>query len=115
MVECCRTCIHWEEASKKLPIDVRRVRPREDLAVEIVFQGRTVRIPAWEYETVKPIKLSEASRRRICLYSSKIIVEPWDKCENYRFNGKLGENFCRFCEYRRVCPRNPCKPPSYVV
>ncbi|RLG92525.1 MAG: hypothetical protein DRO36_01075 [Candidatus Hecatellales archaeon] len=110
-LKCCRSCVYWDFASKKVPVDVRK-KPLKNEFLEVSFENHSVKIPAWEWKTVKPIKLSEILRRRVCFYG-KGVVEPWDECENYKPKFEDGRVACQLenvgCEYSDVCPKNPSR------
>lgn len=105
MVKCCYSCVYWETASKKIPVDVRK-KPLKNEFVEVSLGNFSVKIQAWDWETVKPVKLSEILRKRLCLYG-KGIIEPWSKCENYQPKFENEKVACQLkigCEYKEICP-----------
>lgn len=111
MLKCCYSCVYWKVASKKIPIDVKK-KPLKNEFLEVSFENVSVRIPAWDWETTKPIRLSEILRKRLCLYG-KGIVEPWDECENYKPKSEDKKTICQIdtvkCEYADICPKSPSR------
>lgn len=106
-MKCCFSCVYWNVASKKVPIDVRKkLKPGE--FVEFSFGKRTVKIQAWDWEAVKRTRLSEIFRKRLCFYG-KGIIEPWDECENYEPRFKEGLTACQInvstCKHANLCPK----------
>ena len=105
-MKCCRSCRKWDLASKKVPIDVRKVVKAGEF-IEIGLKDRVVRIPAWDWETKEPISLEKLSMLRLCFYG-KGAVEPWNECKNYEPAYPNGLTFCRIddkCEHFRWCPK----------
>ena len=60
-----------------MPVDVRRI-PREGSGIEVKFGEKVAKLPSWEWELKKPMRLSQLTRRRLCLYG-KGVVEPLSK------------------------------------
>lgn len=106
MIKCCFSCFYWDFASKRIPIDVKK-KPLKNEFIEVVFRDTTVKLEAWDWETIKPLRLSEVLRKRICFYG-KGIVEPWDECKNYKPKFKDSMLACQTnngCEYMYLCPK----------
>jgi len=106
MIKCCFSCFYWDFASKRIPIDVKK-KPLKNEFIEVVFRDTTVKLEAWDWETIKPLRLSEVLRKRICFYG-KGIVEPWDECKNYKPKFKDNMLACQTnngCEYMHLCPK----------
>jgi hypothetical protein len=98
--------VNWDRASRKVPIDVRKVLSQEDF-IEISFKDKVVKLPAWSWETVKPISASRLSMLRLCFYG-KGIIEPWGECNNYVPKYPHQQVYCKVedrCEYAKFCPK----------
>lgn len=104
MPECCYSCRNWDKASKKVPIDVRKV-PRKGEFIELKSLGKSVKIQAWDWETLKPIRLDQITSLRLCFY--KGVVKPWSRCDNYFPKLPDKRTICYSedsCEYSARCP-----------
>jgi len=105
-MKCCFSCKYWDRASKKVPLDVRKV-PKEDEYIEVSLNDKKVYIKSWEWVAREQISLKTLSRRRLCFYG-KGIIEPWDECENYIPKYSNGMVYCRIkgdCEFSKICPK----------
>jgi hypothetical protein len=93
-------------ASVKVPIDARKILKAGEF-IEIRFQDRVAKIPAWDWETKEPISLKKLSRLRICFYGIGVI-EPWNQCKNYDPMYSNDLTFCKIkevCEFSNWCPK----------
>lgn len=57
-MKCCFSCLFWDKASKKVPIDVRKV-VRKDRSFVVEFAGRPERIQGWDWRLVEPISVKD--------------------------------------------------------
>jgi len=103
-MKCCRSCVYWDKASRKVPIDVYKVINRNEKII-VEFRGKKAEIYGWKWVPKDPSKLSMAIYSRVCFYGKGIIL-PWDECEYYeaKYPGKL---FCDVskCEFENICPK----------
>jgi len=106
-MKCCFSCLFWDKASKKVPIDVRKVA-RKNRSLVVEFAGRSERIPGWDWRLVEPTSLKDLRSLRLCVYGTKGIVRPWDDCENHEPKVADGLTFCQVggdCVHVERCPR----------
>ena len=103
-MKCCRSCVFWDKASKKIPINaVRVIDEKVKLAFE--YEGKLIELPGWKWIVKEPDKLSKIKYLRFCFYGKGLVL-AWDICENYtpKHAGKveceIGE-----CEFSDVCPK----------
>lgn len=105
-MKCCLSCKHWDETSKKVPIDVKKV-PKKDEYVEVTFNDKRVYIQSWDWVIKERVSLKALLRKRLCFYG-KGVIEPWDECENYIPKYSIGLVYCKIkgeCEFSKICPK----------
>lgn len=110
---CCRSCIYWTKASKRIPIDVvKKIDKKNKIVIE--FMDKKVRIPSWKWVILEPEKFNMAKYMRFCFYG-KGAIYAWDKCEYYEPITK-DKLYCEVssCEYYRLCPKYREKRPIYI-
>ena len=105
-MECCYSCKYWDKASRKIPINVRKVVRTEE-SIEIIFKDRVIKIPSWIWVPNKPIGADMVRYMRFCFYG-KGLIKAWDKCENYEPKYSEGKAYCEIggkCMFRDICPK----------
>jgi len=114
-MKCCLSCRHWERASRKVPVDVERVRSSD--LIEVRYGGRALRVEALDWKLAQPMRPRDLLARRLCLYG-RGIVWPWSECANYVGKASSAEqSLCQAgleCEFSPVCPKLRILT-SYVV
>ena len=103
-MRCCYSCIYWERASRKIPIDAKKIFYR-DKKIVISFGERIVEIPEWEWVPKDQRQFEMAKYMRICFYGKGLVL-AWDECENFIPKKKVNV-LCNIesCPYSAVCPK----------
>lgn len=114
-MKCCYSCVYWDKAGKKVPIDVKKVvdGSRE---VEVRFGEKSVKMRGWRWRLEKPMRLREIRSLRLCVYG-RGVISPWDECSNYLPKFSHGVLACQLgnskCPYQSECRKH--RRTSYIA